>query len=323
MNIRFPEKVRVINSTTRYPFSFLDAGGVAVAPTAATQFNITGYGNTQLAYLTAAKLARGGASANQVLNVTAATAGEITFTAPVVAKRVSIKYVIDSIPSMFAFVRPYYDFGLDSMSFNIDVVPTDTTATFLAKLYNYINAHSETNRYFYFKATGTGTFDAYGKALTITDLNIVAQVRGVTLKIDKFKAVEVDGYTPSTVVTVFQPSVTVAGVMGTGLGFDLEFKEKMQEYNNKAYGQDLPDMFVESELYTEISWTQNVVREEPYEKDYSNYIRSVIYVKESACETVIDNLADFFGQYAGSVYDANVATVYTKGVSNAQFKTNV
>ena len=320
----FPEKSRIINTPNRYTFRFLDNSNAPTAAATATQLDVQGYGRFRLNQIGSVKMVRGQFPVREKWSLTAATAAEITVTGPIPNNTYAhVEMVVRSSRRSLILARPEYEFGR-TFNFSILLSTGETAATFLAKLYNAIVAlRNDKNRDLLIApGSGTaGTINANDFATSLTELEIELMERGSYIEIFR---VTNDNNTPSNYITVFNPTRIQAGSEGIGYGSDVEFTEKVTGNNNMPYGFDFADIPREKELYTEISWIYDVSnRPDPKSAILSNRPPMLLYINESACESLIDNLADFFNQVAGTQFSAVVSGVYTKDTATvAQFKTN-
>ncbi|MCS7317143.1 MAG: hypothetical protein NZZ41_02320 [Candidatus Dojkabacteria bacterium] len=320
--ILIPEKVLIRNNTTKYPLRFLDNSGTPAPAATATQLDIMGFGRFPISRLSNAKLNRGFAPRNEKWVINASTATEITLTSPVAGAVVVVELFVESTRRQFVLARPEYEFGR-LFSFQVRLSASETTATFLAKLYNSImvDVNDKSRELIVKSGSGTaGTFNGV-KAVSLTKLELEVNLRGAFIK--WFKVSNVDG-TPSNYVTVFKPTLIQSMSPGIGYGSDIEFKEKVAGNNNVPYYFDFTDIPYEEALYTEISFDLTANTQDPQSSLLSKRSRFVIYLNEGSCESEIDNLADFFNQLTGAnkVYNAIVSGTYTYNVTAAQFKTN-
>lgn len=316
-----PEKVLVINDSTKYPALFRDNANAVVAAASATQYHQEGIGTTKIAQVTKARLVRGQVPTNERWSITAATAGEITVTGPIPNNTlVFFEFVVRSTKRQFSLQRPEYQFG-QTFRFPVNMNTGDTAGIILAKLYNAITVDENAKERFMIVDSGTTTAGTFvnGLATTLTELEVVLRERGSY--ITEFKAVGVDNLA-SNYITVFNPTRIQAVVAGIGYGSDVEFREKLTYANNEPYFYDFSDIPQENALYTEASWTISVNRTHPTSPNMSNQIRVVLYINQNNCEPFIDNLADYFDQFPGTEFDAIVGGVYTKDTTAANFKTN-
>lgn len=316
-----PEKVRVLNNETRYPVSFQDNNSAPASPEVADQMFIQSLGLTKTAQISRAVLTRGRAGANQKLSVTAATAAQITVAGTIPNNSIiRFRFFLETTKRQASLERPEYEFGR-IITFNVNANTGDTAGIILAKLYNSMTVELNSRNRELLIGSGSATAGTFNglKATTLTVLEFEALERGTFIK-----QIEVEGADglPSSVVTVFAPVTSQEFVEPIGLGFDLEFTQKLQNNNNQSYWFDSADLFDESALYTEISWDIVVSRPSPYSPNLSNLVRHVVFLKESSCDNVITQLADFFEQFSGAQYNATVGGTYTFGVTAGQFITN-
>jgi hypothetical protein len=321
---RLEDKTRIINSPTRYNFRFLDNNNNVTAAATATQLDIQGYGRFRLSNIFGARLTRGQFPTTEKWSLTAATPAEITISGPIPNNTyVHVEMVVRSSRRALALARPEYEFGR-TFTFSVMLSTGETANTFLAKLYNSIvTLRNDKNRdLFIAPGSGTaGTISANDVATTLTELEIELLERGSY--IESFRVTNDNG-SPSNYVTIFNPTRIQDSSEGIGYGSDVEFREKVTGNNNIPYGFDFADIPHETELYTEIYWGYDVSnRPDPKSSRLSNRPTMVLYMKESSCEPLIDNLADFFNQVPGTQFSAVVSGTYVKDTATvAQFKTN-
>jgi hypothetical protein len=318
---QIPEKVRVINSTTKTPITFRDAANATAAATAATILSVEGFGRFDLTGIVSATLSRGLTPTLQKFSITAATASEITYVAPASPTRVWIKIDLESVARDFKNARNQYEFGR-TIELEITANPTDTVNTFLAKIYNalFANTSSRTNKQLFVKpGSGTAGTITNDVATTLTELEIELSDRNDFIK--SF-TVTGDNFLASTVLTVFAPTQIVAFNKGINYGFDVEMHQKRTTFNNWAYGHDYDEIPVENALYTSVVFEITPSRILKQDSNLSDRNRLVLFLNESTCSTVISNLADFMNQLTNETFNAIVTSVYTYGVTAAQFKTN-
>lgn len=330
-----PEKVRIINNSANYPATYYDAAKAVVAPGSAVELDITGYGKVKTANLLEAKLVRGLSSALNSFEVNAATPAEITVAGAIPNDtRVTFLFRLETVNREMRLARPEYEFG-ETLVYNVNLKTGDTANIVLAKLYNSIMFGKHRNRDFLVTAVGTGSFDASGRATTLTKLEFSAVLPGTFIK--WFKAEDVVN-TDSEYVTVFNPTQTQAMIKGINDGSVVEFREKLIGYNNTPYFYDFPEIPIEGQLYTSVYFKFKINRPDPKSPHLSETVAMLMYLNESTCGAYIDNLADFFNTFSDTVLTANVSggsinpghvTLYTvgavnydEGVSLVEFKAN-
>lgn len=325
MNTHFniPERVRILNNSTRYPITFRDNANVVVAPTAATKVLIEGMGIFNLPNIVSAKLSRGFNPSFQKWSITAAAPAQITVVAPPSPARVWIDIQLESTGRDFATARNDYQFGV-TIRKELTFLPGETTNTAIAKLYNalFLNTSAGFANKNYLLKSGSGTAMTFvnGKATTGTVLEIETADRNYFIK--SFTVTNDEGM-PSTYLTVFNPVQVTPFNRGINYGSDIEFKEKMQVGNNSPYGFDIQEIPLEKSIYTMVEFTYRVISDNQ-DSGINPNRGNKLFLLESACEATIDNLADFFNQLpaANKSFDAIVAGVYTYNVNATQFKTN-
>lgn len=322
--ILMPEKVLIRNTSTKYPIAFLDNNGTAVAATAATRFSVNGYGTFPVAQLSNAKLVRPLAPRFEKWSLTAATAGEITVAGSIPANtEVVVEMFVESTRRQFSLARPEYEFG-QLFRFVINLNAGETAGTFLAKLYNSVMVEFESKQRELIVASGSGTAGTFanGRATTLTELELEIPLRGAFVKY--FRVSNKNG-SPSSFITVFNPTRIVTMSPGIGYGSDVEFGNKLASYNNTPYHYDFDDIPTETGLYTEVSFSMTAATRDPQSSILSRNVRFVMFLNAATCETDIDNLADLFSQvgFTNTEFYGPVAGVYTNNITAAQFKTNV
>lgn len=318
---RIPNKVRIINSTTKTPITFRDNAHAIVAAASATKLLVEGFGIFKLSEITGATLSRGFNPSLQKWSITAATPAEITVVAPSVPTRVWITIEMESVSTAAKGERFRNEFGLRK-EIEITAVAGDTAGTILAKIYNalFVTSSSYVDKKLWIKP-GAGTAGTFvnGVAITLTELELEMSERFDFIK--SFK-VTGDDYLPSTVVTVFSPTQIAPFNRGKNYGFDIETTEKRTFWNNEAYLYDFDEIPVANNLYTSVQFTYKPAKPEKQDANLSEHTTYLLYLNESTCEATIDNLADFFAQLSNETFNAIVAGVYTNNVTALQFKTN-
>jgi len=320
---RIPDKVRIINSTTKTPISFRDAAGAIATPLTATNLLIEGFGNFKLNEITSVTMSRGLAPTLETWSVTAANAPEITVVAPATRTNVWFEIELETVAEEAKNARNAYTFGR-KLTYSITTNTGETAGSVLAKLYNAMfvtSSPTSTNKRFWLQpgAGTTGTF-VNGVATNITVLQIQPSSRFDFIK--SFK-VTGDNYFPSSVVTIFNPVKTVAFNKGKNYGFDIETKEKSTAFNNWAYGYDMDEIPIKDALYTSIYFTYKSNRIAKQDSNLDNVTTFLVYLNQGVCEASIDDLTDFFNLISGSkLFNAIVTGVYTNNVTALQFKTN-
>lgn len=351
-------KTVVINDLTNFPINYT-LGATQAASTAAAGDNLfigglLGYTSTgvPLSKITRVAASRARLGTNHIVNVSSGTATEITVTGTIPANYkfyLSFDIVNVNWNNQYAAKRLK---NFKARPFEIAITTGDTAATTLAKIWNTINSIYRQRNVkipdFQLVLPTTATVSGvYNDGTTFNAVLVSALTQGI-LKLtslndlnfatnseyeyfENFKVVGADN-APSPYVTVFNPSVVQAQNVGIGTFNEMIAKRTMlsQDWNTLFFSQGKgvqAQMPIAGNLYTEFSVTFSASR-----GDFHDYFPGtnseteevIIWVNQTALEAQCDLLADYLDRSTGTkIYNAYVATVYTNGATQAQFKTNV
>jgi hypothetical protein len=350
-------KTLVINDLTNFPIDYT-LGTTQATSTALLGDNLfigglLGYTSTGIPYTKVSRVVgtRAKAGTTHKVNVTAATASEITVTGTIPANtKVYLTFnVVDTHWEAMYQTKRLTNFR--QRPFEINITTGETAATFLAKMVNTITytyrARGVKNPNFTVApvsgATVSGTYNdgttfsgILASALTqpVRSYTSISDVDFETLTsyqyFEKFAVTGVDNQA-SAYVTVFAPTTTQVQAAGMGTYDELFAKRTLLGMDwangwasqNKGEQAQIP---IRGNLYTEFAITMTMDR-----KDFHNYFPNstsdeetlVIWVNQTALETSISSLADYFDRSSGSeIWNAVVGGTYTNNVTLAQFKTN-
>lgn len=285
-----PEKVRIVNDSSRFTATYLDAAGAATTAAAAVEVSVYQYGKTKTSQVKRVQIIRGLAPQKPKYSVTAATAAQITIGTPVTGQKVYFEFKLESSDRQFLLARPEYEFG-STRVYEIVLTTGDTAGNILYKLYDAINSNSEVTRLNepVLKAS-VGTGGTLGSG-TLDIISFDVQLDNVY--ISSFRATGEDSLT-STYVTVWSPVVATEFVAPKGRGKEVEFREKMQAFNNTPYYKDFDEIPIHNAYYTMVAWEIAISRTPIAPYDLSSTVRHAVFLNESTCSSIIDNLCDFF-----------------------------
>jgi hypothetical protein len=331
----FPHTI-VKNSLEDFPVRFYDNNYVAAAPGVATIMSIEGFGQFKLPTLRTAKGNRAVVAQTQRLNISSANPLEITYTAPASPNtEVSVIVEIKSSKYLAEFHNAKVDRGTRRV-YQLILQPTDTTATVLAKLYNAIKFEDPIrgNIYFDLDTVGfasVGTFDPItGRATSVTELNIQSKYDYVTLVVERVE--DATSNVPSAYLAL-TPTVVRPAIEGVNdYNWMTENARIITENSVYPYAIYENQMPVKGNLYADFTFDVrkdlvDVYNHAAADADGTQTVRHNLFVNQTACEAVVDDIATFLNQVvtpAPMQFSAYVGGVYTSATATlAQFQANV
>jgi hypothetical protein len=324
----------VKNTTTDYPVYFYDNSYVTAAPAAATIMVVEGFGEFKLSQLRAVKGNRALTGQTQRLNISSASLTEIVLTAPT-APNTEVTVIVEFKSTRYEaeFHNAKVDRGT-RRTYQLILQPADTKDIVLAKLYNAIKFEdpNRLNTYVDLDTVGfasVGTFDSAGRALTITELNIELRREYVTMFIERVE--DATSNVPSAYLALV-PTEVRAGFEGVNtynwMTENARFLTENSVYPFAVYENQMP---IKGSLYADFVWDVVQDRTDVYNHAAADAMATTstrynLFVNQTLCETVVDNIAAFLNQVvspAAAEFSAYVGGVYTYQTATlVQFQTN-
>jgi hypothetical protein len=324
----------VKNSTTDYPVYFYDATRTVVAPSVATTMVVEGFGEFNLSQLRSVKGNRALIGQTQRLNISSGNVAEILLTAPT-APNTEVTVIVEFKSTRYEaeFHNAKVDRGTRRV-YQLILQPTDTTATVLAKLYNAIKFEDPArgNTYVDVDAVGfasVGTIGVDGKATSITELNLQLKREYVTMVIERVE--DTTSNVPSAYLTL-NPTVVRAGFEGVNTyNWMTENTRILSEQSVYPFAVFENQMAIKGSNYADFVWDVVQERTDIYnhaaaDATATTSTRYNLFVNQTFCETVVDDIAAFLNQVVTPVapqFSAYVGGVYTYQTATlVQFQTN-
>ena len=329
----FPHTI-VKNTTTDHVISFFDDSYVTALPAAATIMQVDGFGEFKLSQLRSVKGNRALTGQTQRLNISSGNVAEILLTAPT-APNTEVTVIVEFKSTRYEaeFHNAKVDRGT-RRTYQLILQPTDTTAIVLAKLYNAIKFEDPArgNTYVDVDAVGfasVGVIGVDGKATSITELNLQLKREYVTMLIERVE--DATSNVPSAYLTLV-PTVVRAGFEGVNtynwMTENTRILTENSVYPFAIYEDQMP---VRGNLYSDFVFDVVQDREDVYnhgaaDAQVTTSTRYNLFVNQTACEAVVDDVAAFLNQVVTPVapkFSAYIAGVFTYQTATlAQFQAN-
>lgn len=308
-HIAFAPTPLLINNPSERFITYFDDDFNEVAPTAATIARINGhapylYKNT----IADVKAARANEGSVETITLDASNITVATTIPQGVDVRVAMKIGSINTEAEYASIGGFSDI----VTYQVRLMPGDTSAEFLAKLYNRIafsdysmstkqslSVPSEADAT---AAPANGTFDSLGRALTLDSLQISTAGTGLYFYSgrDGFEITSIDNRNiPSPFVqfnTTAVAAITTKGYEGRG-NYDT-LKGVFTEYETEAYTYNRYETPRPGELYASFRFTTYLRDAHVGGVSIPNQLVSAktvhqIYISETAAPTILNDFADF------------------------------